>query len=293
MQTSFQQIFISLILLLAWIIFGILLVSGATAALMFCLDIPFSAFDNVGDSSYEHINGLKLVQIVSQLGMFVVPAVGFAFTQSRSVGDFLGILPNNTTREWQKGLLLTAGVILFAFPFLAWVLQLNMQMQLPGAFADLEAWMRESEEQLTDLTEAFLKMDTIFDLLFNLTVVAIVPAFCEEILFRGALQPVLQKLVNNPHVGILLTAIIFSAIHLQFFGFFPRMIIGVYLGYLFYWSGNLWLPIFGHFINNGIQVLAVYFGAVDIAEAANAPEQEIPAYIAIISLVLLLSLIHI
>ncbi len=289
-ETSLKQNnhFLNLLILLACIIGGILLVSLASMALMLGLGIPIGAFENVNQDFYDNINGIKLIQTISQIGMFVIPSIVFASIIAYKPFQWLGFKTKNISgNNWLWGSVLTTALILGALPFLAWVLQWNMQMELPAFLADLENWMRASEEQLAAMTEAFLKMESPTDLIINLLVVAVTPAIAEEMLFRGALQPSLQNIFKNAHIAIILTGIIFSAIHVQFFGFFPRMIIGIYLGYLYFWSGSLWFPILGHFINNGIQVLAIYFGALDLADAANAPEQQVPLIAAIVSLIIL------
>jgi membrane protease YdiL (CAAX protease family) len=118
--------------------------------------------------------------------------------------------------------------------------------------------MKQMEEDAKLLTEALLKMDNIRDLLFNLFLIAIIPAIGEEMFFRGVIQKKLKNILRNPHIAILITSFIFSAIHMQFFGFLPRFFLGIILGYLFYYSGSLWMPIIAHFINNALAVLLMY-----------------------------------
>ena len=127
-----------------------------------------------------------------------------------------------------------------------------------GATTGLEQWMRDSEENAKVLTESLLKMDSFGLLLSNMIVIAILPAIGEELFFRGTIQQLIQRSSKNPHIAIWVTAFLFSALHMQFLGFIPRMLLGALFGYLFYWSGNLWLPIIGHFINNGFAVMATY-----------------------------------
>ncbi len=102
--------------------------------------------------------------------------------------------------------------------------------------------------------------------LVNLLMIAILPAIGEEFFFRGILQRLFSEWFKNIHVAIFITAFIFSAIHFQFFGFFPRFLLGLYLGYLFYWSGNLWIPIVVHFINNALVVILAYISANGYAD---------------------------
>jgi membrane protease YdiL (CAAX protease family) len=105
---------------------------------------------------------------------------------------------------------------------------------------------------------ALLKMEDKFEFIQNVIVMAAIPALCEEWLFRGVIQKKLVDAMPRPWLGILLGAIVFSAIHFQFAGFIPRLFLGVMLGYLYFFSGNIWISIWGHFVFNGIQVLSKY-----------------------------------
>lgn len=209
--------------------------------------------------SKADINLYKVVQIISSIGIFVVPAIIFSYLRTNHSIQYL---------QWESDIelsptMMASAVMLVAFPILLVLMIANQAMELPEALSGLESWMKEQELQLADLTEVFLRMDGMGDFLINLLMIAIIPAIGEEMLFRGGLQKLLQEWTNKPHLAILLSSIIFSAIHVQFYGFVPRMVIGMALGYLFYWSGNLWYPIIGHFINNGVQVVAVYLGKMD------------------------------
>ena len=118
--------------------------------------------------------------------------------------------------------------------------------------------MKASEEQAAALTEAFLKMSTPGELIFNLFMIALIPAIGEELLFRGIVQNIFSRWLKNNHAAVWFTAILFSAMHMQFYGFIPRLMLGAMLGYLLVWSGNLWWPIIAHFVNNAAAVIFSY-----------------------------------
>jgi hypothetical protein len=107
-----------------------------------------------------------------------------------------------------------------------------------------------------------LNVDTIGGLIVNLLLMALLPALAEELTFRGILQRLIGKKQEDkgivPHMAIWVTAIVFSAIHMQFYGFIPRMLMGALFGYVFVWTGSLWVPIVMHFVNNGMAVLVYY-----------------------------------
>ncbi len=175
-------------------------------------------------------------------------------------------------------------------PLMSWINETNQKMVLPDFLKGVEAWMRRMEDEGAKTTTALLKMKSIGDLLINLIVVALVPAICEEFLFRGGLQRTFLRWIKNPHVAIWISAIIFSAIHFQFYGFFPRLLLGAAFGYIYFWTKSLWYTIFAHFLNNGFAVgIAYYF------QRNNMPinaDEEIPVqwYGYIISAILTLAL---
>ena len=127
---------------------------------------------------------------------------------------------------------------------------LNKQMELPAFMAPIEEWMRAQETLAEQLTTILLSSDSVWVILANLIVIAVTAGITEEFLFRGALQRVIGKWTSNPHTIIWIAAILFSAFHLQFYGFLPRMILGACFGYLLYWSKSIWISVFSHFVNN-------------------------------------------
>jgi len=195
----------------------------------------------------------KVIQIASSIGMFVVPALLFARMENR---DWQGYL--KLKRSLPVLFALTVVVMFTSVPLLELSVEINQSMKLPGFLQDLEGWMRQQEDQMAELTKQLLTMKTVGALLVNLVMLAVIPALGEEFIFRGCLQRIFKQLTGNHHVAIWLTAIIFSSIHMQFYGFIPRMLLGAMFGYLLVWSNSLWLPILAHFVNNATAVLTAY-----------------------------------
>ena len=219
--------------------------------------------NNLGDPTL--IEGMKLMQLFSAIGLFVAPPLVYGVITSKKALKALGLksFPNPIN----YGLVLLFMVALT--PFLSWIIELNATMVLPDFMSEIEQWMRDSEHNAERMTKAFLTFNGIGSLIYVLIIVAVVPAIGEELLFRGVLQKVFINWTKNAHIGIWVTAILFSALHLQFFGFFPRFLLGVLFGYMFYWSNSLWLPILGHFINNGTVVIACYLYPETINETES------------------------
>jgi membrane protease YdiL (CAAX protease family) len=153
---------------------------------------------------------------------------------------------------------LAIGITLGAMFFNALLVYWNAQLNLPESWASLENWMKEMETQLMELTKFLTDFQTIPELLTGILVIGVFAGIGEEMFFRGVLQPKLKLYTNSAHWGIWLTAIIFSAIHVQFYGFLPRVFLGALFGYLYHYSGSLLYPIIAHIFNNTLTVLMIY-----------------------------------
>lgn len=206
---------------------------------------------------------LKYFQVVQSFGLFIFPPLLAGYFFSRNSWTYLRL--NRASRL--PVYLLTFALMFVSLPFINWMIDLNQSLSLPGFLAGIEAWMKTAEEQAERLTAAFLEMPTIGSFLFNLFMIALLPAIGEELLFRGLVQRLLREWLGNVHAAIFIAAFLFSALHMQFYGFLPRMMLGVVFGYLFYWSGSLWVPVFAHFINNGSAVIAAWLWQAGILKS--------------------------
>ena len=170
-------------------------------------------------------------------------------------------------KPYGLSVLLSVAIVYAASPLVNLLGLWNAELALPEWLSGIETWMRSSEDAAAKLTELFVKADSMNALFVNILIIGVLPAIGEELLFRGVIQKILLDWTRNKHLAIWITAILFSALHLQFFGFLPRMFLGALFGYLFVWSGNLWLPVLAHFINNTTAVIAYYYyhnGQLDI-----------------------------
>lgn len=209
--------------------------------------------NNLGDPIL--IEGMKMVQLFSALGLFIIPPIIYGFVTTKTPLKKLGL------KSFSKPInyVLILAFMMVLMPFLSWVIEVNAEMVLPEFMSGIEQWMRNSEQNAEQMTKAFLTFNGVGSLFYVLIIVAVVPALGEELLFRGVLQKIFINWTKNPQIGIWISAVLFSALHLQFFGFFPRFLLGLLFGYVFYWSKSLWLPVIGHFVNNGTVVVAAYF----------------------------------
>lgn len=212
--------------------------------------------------SEENTDLLKFFQGFQSTGLFVLPPLLIAQLLYRNSNEVL---------FWQKKpsgeqLVVLLVLMISLFPVINLLASWNAQLELPAYFQALEEWMKEKEMMAEKITLAFLQVNTWQSYGLNMLIMAVIPAIGEEFLFRGVLQKQFAILFKNKHVGAILAALFFSAIHIQFYGFVPRFLLGLIFAYLLIWTGNIWLPVLAHFINNGTAVSFYYFTDVDKIE---------------------------
>lgn len=236
---------------------GMFATALVSALVLMMAGMSMSDLVNMGQSGMEGMSAgmIRMLLATQHLCIFILPALvfglifyrpnilkGFDLAKSPGVSlSFLGIV-----------------FLIAAYPLVNLSFLLNEAIPLPSWAGDLES---QAEETLKKI----LIMDTPIIFLINLTLIAILPGIGEELLFRGIVQKQLSGWLKNPIAAIWISAFIFSAIHMQFEGFFPRVVLGAILGYLYHWTNNLWVPIIAHAFNNGIQVVLIYAMDIDLA----------------------------
>jgi uncharacterized protein len=203
---------------------------------------------------------VNLFQGISHLCAFTLAPLALLLSFGHTWGAYLNPVKNIPAAL----LLLSALLIVAIMPANSWFIDQNTHMQLPEFLAGFERWAKAKEEALKKLTEYLTRFGSTGEFMLGLLVFGLIPAVGEELVFRGVIQRQLIRWFRQPHVGIWVTALIFGAIHLQFYGMLPRTLLGALLGYLYWWSGNIWVPILGHFINNGFTVLMMYLQQIKV-----------------------------
>ncbi|MDR0604877.1 MAG: CPBP family intramembrane metalloprotease [Bacteroidales bacterium] len=218
----------------------------------FSLFTGFTASFIFGIDNLTSAEALRYIESVSQIVVFGLTGFAFAFfVNEKKPLHYLGL---NKGISWISCFFLVM-IFVISLPALSWIIEWNEGIKLPQFMSSIEQWMREQEDAATKQTSLLLSGNHLSILFVNLLVMAIIPAVCEELLFRGAIITWFKNLLGNVHLSVCLSAVIFSAIHLQFYGFVPRLLLGLYLGYVFVWTGSIWASIIAHFINNGILVI--------------------------------------
>lgn len=226
---------------------------------------------------------LMLLQAISHAFTFLIPSVIYwRWSEQHRVEEFV-------RRPLPYFLILgVASLAVLSFmPLNSLIIEWNSHLHLPQALFRVESWMRRKEQELAVMTQFLTNFKSIIKLIVATTVMAIVPAIGEEVLFRGIIQRKIFHKIGDMHVSIWLTAVLFSATHLQFLGFFPRVLLGAMFGYMYAWSRNLWTPIIAHFVNNATTLMMVYLANHQlIAMDVENPESSISWVGALVSLVL-------
>lgn len=199
------------------------------------------------------IHSLKILQLIQAVGIFLLPPFVVFSIWSDQPFKALGLNVAGSKAAYPLVILL----MLIAIPFINLLSSVNQQLTLPGFLAPIEQSMRDSELRIDELTQKMLNVHEISQLMFNILLISVIPAISEELFFRATIQKIFTEW-KSATLGIWMTAFVFSAIHMQFYGFVPRMLLGALFGYLYVWSGSLWLPIVAHFINNVTAIIFYY-----------------------------------
>ena len=199
----------------------------------------------------QFANAAKLAQLISSIFMFFVPAFFYALIVNKKPLQQLGFRRLATVKQ----VLLVVAIALFGLLLSGALSEIN---QLIPISKKLAASFQKLEDNYSSEVMAMANMKNLGDYFITLLVIALTPAIVEETLFRGGFQQIFEKWFRNPWAAIIVTSIFFSIIHVSYYGFLSRAALGVMLGLLFYYSRNIWLNIFMHFLNNGIAVTQLY-----------------------------------
>ncbi|MDV3307987.1 MAG: CPBP family intramembrane metalloprotease [Cyclobacteriaceae bacterium] len=270
--------FLTLLLLLVGICLGFVVV-GPLVGFLFAMPFYDGSVLELAEALQDPLNHpdvripIYILQACATLvGLIITPMVLLRVSRRRSASLF-------APKDLHLTPFLLIPLIVVAFMAVnSWFVEWNAGWRFPSFLRAFEEWARANEEQRAEITSFMTTFGSPGELLIALIVIAVLPAIGEEFVFRGLFQNELKGLTNNTHVAIWLAAFLFSAFHIQFFGFVPRLLLGGLFGYLYAWSGSLLIPIFAHFVNNALAVLSLYFyqtGKTDISlespEAAPWP----------------------
>jgi uncharacterized protein len=200
------------------------------------------------------IRGMQIVQFIS---LFLIPSFLCAWFFSMDSKRYLGLKKPSGMGYFLVGV----AVLIVAIPAVNFLGELNRNVQFPAGIAK---WMKEQELEAAKSIQAVLSTHTIKDLVLNVICIAGLAAVGEELLFRGMAQRLLIKLFKSPWAGIIVSAFLFSAMHVQFYGFLPRFVLGILLGAVYWYSGSLWTAMLAHFVYDAFLIVLVYFNPASL-----------------------------
>lgn len=222
---------------------------------------------------------MRISTVCQDMFMLVLPAVATAVLTCNDAASLLAV----NKRPQSHYIIMAIIAMVVSAPAMSYIIDLNASMTLPESLAGLERSLREFEDAAGASVELALGPHTIPNLVMSLLIVSIFAGFSEELFFRGALQRLLQSLSISPAAAVWIAAVIFSAIHMQFFGFVPRMLLGAFFGYLLLWSGSIWVPIVAHIFNNAMFIILRYItGEGDVHVGGDAVGVEAAAAVSAI-----------
>ncbi|MCE7992793.1 MAG: CPBP family intramembrane metalloprotease [Roseivirga sp.] len=280
-----------------WTAFGLLIAGffiGQFVSAMFVYGFMFAngaTMEDIADPSamfdYVSLSQLLLSQAFYTLVFtFLTPWFYLKYIAKKGVKDLY--------QQYKTPLLPAILTVLATVAFMfvnVYLVEWNAGIDLPESMDAFERLVKSIEESLAETTEKFTTFNSFGSFLMGFIVIAVLPGIGEEIMFRGVLQNTLHKYSGNKHIAIWVTGFIFAAIHLQFYGVVPRMMLGVLFGYLYVWSGNLWLPIISHITNNGLAVILTYASQLEATDLDIDDTESMPDWVSAIGLVICLGLL--
>jgi len=236
------------------------------------------------------VEQLKYFQFIQTLGFFLLPGIFLHWIFSSEREYYFEVRP----RLKIKSVILTVIVVLAALPLINWILELNYAIKFPESINGIENSLRGLEEKYALITERLLTSENIGHYIVNIIIIALFPAIGEELMFRGVFQKLFYEINKNSHWAVLITALIFSLIHGQFFGIIPRFLLGILLGYLMVWAQTIWLPVIAHFTNNALVVTLQYLAQRKIINGEDNFYTSIgdPTFVLIISALVVGTLVY-
>jgi membrane protease YdiL (CAAX protease family) len=275
-----------LLILLGTVLVGLFIGSGIAGGVWVAMTgrSIFSMATDILNPKYANV--IRVIQLVSTFFIFFIPAYITARVLSKKPFRFLGF--NNYFSMKQVGIAIL--IMLAALPLVGALSEVNKLIPISESMA---AKFKTWEDNYAEQVKVLSKISGIGEYIVSLLIMAIAPAIFEETLFRGGLQNLLQKITKNPWIAIGITSIIFSAIHASYYGFIPRVALGVVLGLLFYYSQSLWLPIIAHCFNNALVVTQIYYYTRQGKPIEEAMNESNPIWWGLIALAVIIFLFRI
>lgn len=275
-------------------LFAYLALAQATTIILLPLigNYPVSAYTNI--TNLQTLPGLFEAFVLSDMigkmvGFILLPLVYLKLSKQENANPFI-----QDTRIPFEGLSIVFGIaaLILSLPSITILAEINQNIHLPEAFSALEKTLRDTEKLAEELTMLFVRIDTPAEIALSFFAIAVIPAVGEEIIFRGFFQRELVQQTNKVHLSVWITACVFSFIHFQFLGFFPRVLLGALLGYMYVWSGSLLVPILMHFTNNALTLILLITYKKGYSNFNPDSSEEIPYVFVFLTLLTCIAILY-
>lgn len=236
-------------------------------------------------SNPAYYGAFMVIQGVTTFFLFFLPVIFFAMICYRSVWKFTG----SRTSTSYKQLLWVVAILILVFPVGGALAELNRMIPIPKDWAaKFQSW--EDDRKLQEAV--FININSFSKYLLSMLIIAILPAIFEEFFFRAGLQNIFTRWFGGPAAAIILTSVIFSLVHMSYYGFLVRFGLGIVLGIVFYASSSIWLSVFLHFLFNGLQVTAMYIMQTGRTANSKDVEENFPMWSGLVALVFLIIVLY-
>ena len=259
-QKPFPKLLLLMIIIMICMLFSSLFAMG-TAVLIWGERVLQVSDPSIIKDSPSLIAAYKYMQMINHAGTFLLS--GFIYLFIADKPRLKSLTSSKLPPQSQLWMLLL--LIIISTPWISKVYEWNRTFSL-SYWPSIEQWLERTAQQSEDMVNVFLHRASFIGALANVLIIAVLPALGEELIFRGILQPLLNQWWKNIHLSIMISALLFSMMHLDFFGFLPRLGLGIMFGYLYYFSANLWLPILAHFLNNFLALVVSFLSEKHITE---------------------------
>ena len=227
-----------------------------------------------------YVNELRVIQTISALCMFFIPAFVTIWRLSPTPYSYMGFNTKSSFKSILLGMMIMGLTIILAGALAT----LNEMIPLTES---LKASAKAMEETYMKQVVVLSNMNGVADLIITLVVMALAPAIFEEVFFRAGFQNMMNRATGKTTLSIVITSLVFSAIHFSYYGFFARFALGMTLGYLFAYSKNIWIPILAHFLNNGIGVIQIYLLHIKGKKIEENMDDKFPLWVGVVALAII------
>ena len=231
----------------------------------------------------QYYNAVMVIQVVSTLFLFFLPVYFFALICYRKPAKFIGF---NTNINYKQVFILL-GIFILTFPLSGALAEITKIIPIPKSWAD---YFKLKENARDAAEAALININSFSKYIISLIIIGLLPGLIEEVGFRAGVQNILTRWFKGPWIAIIITSIVFSLVHLSYYGFLVRFALGVILGFIFYYSDNIWLSILFHFLFNGLQVTALYIFTLSGTKNQKDIEENFPLWAGVVALLLIIYL---